>query len=128
MNNTITNVKYGYTKQGNQYKKSTNGKKIGVAAGALYSGACLLSPGLLLENGTKTNYINYLKDQLMNLYTNNYATKSQVYGIIAGVCAVTTLMFTLAGGLIGKSADLLANKIRSTQADKQNSKVLEIQA
>lgn len=105
MINKTGNVNYATTKNGNEYKKATNGGKIGALAYTAYSGINAIRHKELYQS---------LVDQFVESGMSQKGAKTMMgastvigLGLAAGI-----------GALLGKGVQAIVNKAREIKADK----------
>ena len=106
--------KYGYTDNGNKYRKCTAGKKAGafIATGGLAVG---------LVKSAKSPEIKATFKQILD-YLPDKATKTKVGAIMVATYALAAASIVGVYTLIGHGVDTIVNKISQNKADKNAEK------
>lgn len=133
----LANVHYGYTDNGNQYKKTNKGSKAGTLAGAVAGGACMMPvqkallnkvvesklatacdsftkfgkmPGKVAVDTFVVGNKNVLKTLAKKVVTSKCGRAALVAGAVTGII--------LAGKAVGSLIDAGVNKFKAFRTDK----------
>lgn len=107
----LNSVTYGYSDNGNKYKKSNIGKKAGTIAGAILTQAAYTQK---VVDGK--SFYTFMNDTIKTLP--NKKDKILAYGATAAGVALGTALWAGIGRLLGSGIDAITNKINAAKADK----------